>query len=127
MEFDDRIYRQIIGIPMGTNCAPLIADLFLYCHEKEFMDRLVTGKQFDLIECFNRTSRYLDDILNLDNPNFEKCISDIYPKELCLTKCNTSDTHTPFLAHLAKASVSLWHDAAYVCACVRPCVRACVC
>ena len=97
VEFEDKIYRQVIGIPMGTNCAPLIADLFLYCHEKCFMDKLVKNKQLNLIECFNRTSRYLDDILNLDNPNFEKHISEIYPKELSLTKANLSDTHASFL------------------------------
>ena len=32
-----KIYRQIIGIPMGTNCAPLVADLFLFCYERDFM------------------------------------------------------------------------------------------
>ena len=35
--FGNSVYRQIIGIPMGTNCAPLIADLFLYCYESKFM------------------------------------------------------------------------------------------
>ena len=35
-----KLYRQIVGIPMGTNCAPLVADLFLYCYERDFMDSL---------------------------------------------------------------------------------------
>ena len=34
------MYRQIVGIPMGTNCVPLIADLFLYCYERDFMNFL---------------------------------------------------------------------------------------
>ena len=32
VQFDGMVYQQIVGIPMGTNCAPLIADLFLYCY-----------------------------------------------------------------------------------------------
>ena len=38
--FGTKLYRQIVGIPMGTNCAPLVADLFLYCYERDFMDSL---------------------------------------------------------------------------------------
>ncbi len=88
VQFNGKCYRQIVGIPMGTNCAPLIADLFLFCYEKNFMSRLNTSKQFDLIETFNNTSRYLDDIFAIDNPNFEKHIKDIYPPELQLNKAN---------------------------------------
>ena len=36
VQFDGMVYQQILGIPMGTNCVPLIADLFLYCYEREF-------------------------------------------------------------------------------------------
>ena len=53
---------------MGTNCAPLIADLFLYCHERDFMLSLRPDTQADIIKAFNYTSRYLDDIFNIDNP-----------------------------------------------------------
>ena len=66
---------------MGTNCAPLIADLFLYCYERDFMSDLHKSKRHDLIDMFNDTSRYLDDILTIDNPEFEKYIPDIYPAE----------------------------------------------
>ena len=41
------VYQQIVGIPMGTNCAPLIADLFLYCYERDFMSDLQKSKRFD--------------------------------------------------------------------------------
>ena len=75
---------------MGTNCAPLIADLFLYCYERDFMSDLQKSKRFDLIDMFNDTSRYLDDIFTIDNPEFEKHIPDIYPAELQLNKANTS-------------------------------------
>ena len=56
---------------MGTNCAPLVADLFLYCYERDFMDSLNHDNQADVIEAFNSTSRYLDDLLNIDNPYFD--------------------------------------------------------
>ena len=52
---------------MGTNCAPLVADLFLFCYERDFMKSLSRENQADIIEAFNSTSRYLDDLLNIDN------------------------------------------------------------
>ena len=62
-----KLYRQVVGIPMGTNCAPLVADLFLFCYERDFMMSLSDDKQADVIDAFNTTSRYLDDILNINN------------------------------------------------------------
>ena len=53
---------------MGTNCAPLVADLFLFCYERDFMKDLSIDNQADVIKAFNSTSRYLDDLLNIDNP-----------------------------------------------------------
>ena len=50
---------------MGTNCAPLVADLFLFCYERDFMMSHSDGKQADAIDAFNTTSRYLVDILTL--------------------------------------------------------------
>ena len=41
---------HVVGIPMGTNCAPLMADLFLYCYERDFMSNLWKSKRFDLID-----------------------------------------------------------------------------
>ena len=55
---------------MGTNCAPLVADLFLFCYESDFMLFLPDSNQTDIIEAFISTSRYLDDLFNIDNPNF---------------------------------------------------------
>ena len=66
-----KLYRLIVGIPMGTNCARLVADLFLFCYERDFMLSLSDINQADIIEAFNSTSRYLDDLLNIDNPYFE--------------------------------------------------------
>ena len=66
IRFGTKLYRQIVGIPMGTNCAPLVVDLFLYCYERDFMDSLNHDNQADVIKAFNSTSRYLDDLLNID-------------------------------------------------------------
>ena len=95
------VYQQIVGIPMGTNCAPLIADLFLYCYERDFMSDLHKSKRHDLIDMFNDTSRYLDDIFTIDNP------------ELQLNKANTSDKETSFLDFNIKVIGSDIHTSVY--------------
>ena len=97
IRFGSKLYRQIVGIPMGTNCAPLVADLFLFCYERDFMLSLSDNNQTDIIEAFNSTSRYLDDLLNIDNRYFEQMVGQIYPTELQLNKANSSDTEAPFL------------------------------
>ena len=74
---------------MGTKCAPLDADLFLFCYERDFMMSLYDDKQADGIDAFNTTSRYLDDILNINNVYFDNMASYIYPSELQLNKANT--------------------------------------
>ena len=94
--FGSKLYTQIVGIPMGTNCAPLVADLFLFCYERDFMLSLSDNNQTDIIEAFNSTSRYLDDLLNIDTSYFEHMVGQIYPTELQLNKANSSDTEAPF-------------------------------
>ena len=98
---------------MGTNCTPLIADLFLYCYERDFMSDLHKSKRHDLIDMFNDTSRYLDDIFIIDNPEFEKYIPDIYPAEFQLNKANTSDKETSFLDLNIKVIGSDIHTSVY--------------
>ena len=93
-----QLYRQIVGIPMGTNCAPLVAYLFLFCYERDFVLSLSDKYQANVIEMFNSTSRYLDNFLNID-PYFEQMVSQIliYPHELQLNKTNLSG---PIVAQL---------------------------
>ena len=97
IRFGSKLYRQIVGIPIGTNSAPLVADLFLFCYERDFKLSLSDNNQADIIEAFNSTSRYLDDLLNIDNHYFEQMVGQIYPTELQLNKANSSDTEAPFL------------------------------
>ena len=87
IRFGSKLYRQIVGIPMGTYYAPLVADLFLFCYERDFMLSLSDNNQADIIEAFNSTSRNLDDLLNVDNSYFEQMVN----------KANSSDTEAPFL------------------------------
>ena len=82
---------------MGINCAPLVADLFLFCYERDFMMSLSDDKQADVIDAFNTTSRYLDDILNINNVYFDNIVGQIYPSELQLNIANTADTQATSL------------------------------
>ena len=95
--FGTKLYRQVYGIPMGTNCAPLVADLFLFCYERDFKMSLSDDKQADVIDALNTTSSYLDDILNINNVYFDNMVSHIHPSELQLNKANASDTEAAFL------------------------------
>ena len=71
---------------MGTNCAPLVADLFLFCYERAFMMPLYDDKQAVVIDALNTTSRYLEDICNINNIYFDNMVSQIYSSELQLNK-----------------------------------------
>ena len=75
----------------------LIADVFLFRYERDFIMSLSGDKQADVIDAFNTISRYLDYILNINNVHFDNMVSQIYPSELQLNKANTSDTETAFL------------------------------
>ena len=65
IRFSTKLYRHIVGIPIGTNCAPLVADLFLFCYERDFMKFRSSDNQADVIKAFNLNSRYLDDLLHI--------------------------------------------------------------
>ena len=82
---------------MGTYCAPQVADLFLCFVMRDFLMSLSDDNQTDVIDAFNTTSRYLDDILNINNVYFDNMASQIYPSELQLHKANTSDTKAAYL------------------------------
>ena len=67
---------------MGMTCAPLVADLFLFCYERDFMLSISDNNQADLVEAFNSTLKYLEGLLNIDNPYFEEKVRLIYPTEI---------------------------------------------
>ena len=76
------IFQQVIGIPMGINCAPLLADMFLYSYEAEFIQTLIKSGKRHLAKSFHFTYRYIDDVLSINNPKFGDYIDYIYPVEL---------------------------------------------
>ena len=70
------------SIPMGTNCAPLLANLFLYSYEAEFVQSLLKAGKKHLAQQFNFTYRYIDDVLSLKNTKFAEHLEFIYQREL---------------------------------------------
>ena len=83
--------------------------MFLFCYERDFITSLCDVKQAEIIEAFNSTSRYLDDLLNIDNLYFEGMVNRIYPPELQLNKANTSDTDSPVWICISLFQTDLFH------------------
>jgi hypothetical protein len=88
--FGGRVFQQTVGIPMGTQCAPLLADLFLLSHEADFIQGLLKKNEKKLARSFNFTFRYIDDVLSLNNSTFAAFVNRIYLVELEIK--NTTDT-----------------------------------
>ena len=78
MHTQSKTEQQIIGIPMGTNCAPFLADKFLYSYEADFMQSLLSTGGKRLASQFNFTYRYIDDVLSINNPDFENYLGQMY-------------------------------------------------
>jgi hypothetical protein len=88
--FGGRVFQQTVDIHMGTNCAPLLADLFLYLYEADFIQGLLKKNEKKLARSFNYTFRYIDDVLSLNNSRFGDSVDRIYPIELEIK--DTTDT-----------------------------------
>ena len=69
-QFGGRLFHQVTGIQMGTNCAPLLADLFLYSYENEFLDNMIKSGHRRLTRSFNLCYRYIDDLIVFNNKSF---------------------------------------------------------
>ena len=93
----DSFSEKMVGIPMGTNCAPLLADLFLYSYENEFLDKLIKEGKRKLARMFNLSYRYIDDLISFNNKRFKEFISDIYPKELTISETTESTSVASYL------------------------------
>ena len=93
----DNVFRQKIGIPMGTDCAPYLANLYLYALECKYLKKLMK----DDIHTARRLSlsyRFIDDLLMFNtNGIMDEHKTNIYPKELILNKENKTDNHCTFL------------------------------
>ena len=119
VQFGDQLLRQVMGRPMGTNCASLLANFYLAMYELAFLENLADlatnttnpqAKQTQakhILKSFLMTGRYIDDLLSINNPYlkfllytsqtlFYHDLHGIYPDTLLLT-CAHSGTEVPFM------------------------------
>ena len=95
--FAGKVFQQIIGIPMGTNCGPLLADIFRFLFEAELIQSLLSAGKNRLAYQFNFTYRYIDDFLSINNPDFENYLGQMYPPDLEIKDTTESDTSASYL------------------------------
>ena len=91
------VFQQTVGIPIGTNCVPLLADLFLYSYDADFMQGLLKKNEKKLARSFNFTFRYIDDVLSLNNYRFGDFVDRIYPIELEIKDTTDTDRSASYL------------------------------
>ena len=97
VSFGGTLIQQVVGIPMGTNCAPLLADLFLYSYESEFLQKLVNDKKIHEARALHFTYRYIDDVLSINNSRFAEFLPLIYPPELEVKETTDTASSASFL------------------------------
>ena len=95
--FGGKVFQQIVGIPMGTNCAALLANIFLYSYEAEFIQSFLSTGKKKIASQFNFTYRYIDDVLSINNPDFENYLGQMYPAELEIKDTTESNTSASYL------------------------------
>jgi hypothetical protein len=95
--FGDQVFQQCVGIRMGTNCAPLLVDVFLYSYEAEFVQKLLRDNNKKLAVSFKHTFRYIDDVSSINNHNFHNYVHLIYPDELEIMDTTESDKSASYL------------------------------
>jgi hypothetical protein len=96
--FGDKCFRQTIGIPMGTDCAPFLANLFLYSYEYQWIDKERKLNHHSILKMFKSCGRYIDDLFMVNNDDLmKKYMTDIYPKELILVPDDSDGLSAPFL------------------------------
>ena len=94
--FGGRVFQQTVGIPMGTNCVPLLADLFLYSYEANFIQGHLKKNEKKLARSFNFTFRYIDDVLSLNNSSFDDFVDRIFPIELEIKDTKDTDRYVSY-------------------------------
>jgi hypothetical protein len=95
--FGGRVFKQTVGILMGTNFAPLLVDLFLYSYEADFIQGLLKKNKKKLARSFNFTFCYIDDVLSLNNSRFGEFVDRLYPIELEIKDTTDTDMSVSYL------------------------------
>ena len=93
VKFGGCLLRQVTAVPKGTNCAPLLPDLFLHSRGSEFLD----SDYRRLARSFNLCYRYTDDLIVLNNKRLIDYVKDIYPSELNVEKANRLNDQANYL------------------------------
>ena len=92
---------------MGTNCAPVLANLFLYSYEADFVQGLLKNNKKKLARSFNFTFRYIDDVLSLNNSMFGDFVDRIYPVELEIKNTTDADRSASYFKSFSKINRNL--------------------
>jgi hypothetical protein len=95
--FGGRVFQQTFGIPMCTNGAPLLTDLFPFSYEADFIQELLKKNEKKLVRSLNFTFRYIDDVLSLNNYRFGDFVDRIYPIELEIKDTTDTDRSVSYL------------------------------
>ena len=96
--FQDNVYRQVIGIPMGTHCAPFLANIFLHQYEYDYLVKLVERNDVETARMLSHTYRYQDNCIAInDKGTFGDHYINIYPPEMTLENTNISKAVCTFL------------------------------
>ena len=88
---------DVMNMLISLYCAPLLADLFLYSCEAEFVQSLVQAGKKHLAQQFNFTYRYIDDVLSLKNTKFAEYLEFICPRELEIKETTETAASSSYL------------------------------
>ena len=97
VRFGAGLCGRVVGVPMGTSCAPLVADLFLFCYERDFMMSLSDDGRADVVDAFGTASRCLGGVLGVDDVYFENMVGQVCPLGLRLGGAGASGAGAAFL------------------------------
>ena len=115
----DSLYRQTVGIPMGTNCAPVLANLFLYHYESAYVSRLLADHGPSVARSFRTCFRLIDDVLAVGVPRLHSALSQpaedggLYPRALALEQTSDSTLEAEFIGIHVEQKGSRFHLSVY--------------
>ena len=98
VKYNGKIFKQVIGIPMGTDCAPLLANLFLFFYEKNFINQLDEIGDTDTLLKLSNIGRFIDDLITLnDHSMLNELLALIYPECMVINKTNVHNKSATYL------------------------------
>jgi hypothetical protein len=113
------LYRQVIGLPMGTNCAPSLANLYLHYYERLYITNVKRSQGLNAAQNFHMTFRLIDDVMAIDNPLWAAAVSKpfeaggMYPEALQLNDTTVSDSLAEFIGINVQTRGNKFHLSVY--------------